>query len=84
MNLNLQSWVAPAIIILVVVVINVGLIYALRSKNTGEQLDLLRKAGQSARNPWQKEDARLKELSEKVAHLQKSENHSDSPPQKEK
>lgn len=84
MNINLQSWLAPVILILMVVVINVGLIFALRSKNTREQIDLLRKAGQSARNPWQKEDAKLKELSEKVSQLQKSEKRSDSSPENNK
>jgi hypothetical protein len=69
MNLSFENLLAPAIIIIMVVVVNVGLFYSLRSKNTRRQLDLLRKAGQAAGNPWKKEDDALDELSEKVNRL---------------
>ncbi len=69
MNLSFESLLAPAIIIIMVVVVNVGLFYSLRSKNTRQQLDLLRKAGQAAGNPWKNEDDALDELSEKVNRL---------------
>lgn len=69
MNLSFETLLAPVIIILMVVVVNVGLFYSLRSKNTRKQIDLLRKAGQAAGNPWKKEDDALDELSEKVSRL---------------
>ncbi|MHC1783963.1 MAG: hypothetical protein AB9891_14620 [Anaerolineaceae bacterium] len=73
MNGSIQAWLAPALIIVVVLVINIGLFYALRSKNTLQQIDLLRKAGRAASNPWKKEEDSIDELAEKVSRLKKKE-----------
>jgi hypothetical protein len=72
MSGSLPSWIAPAVIILMVVVINIGLFVALRSKSTRDQIDLLRKAGQAASNPWKKEEDSIDELAEKVSRLKKA------------
>lgn len=69
MEISIKALLAPALIIIVVLVVNVGLFYSLRSKNTRQQIDLLRKAGQAAGNPWKKEDDAIDELSEKVSKL---------------
>lgn len=72
MNLPVETILAALCLIILVVVINFSLFYSLRSKNTHEQINLIRKASQSARNPWKAEDDSLDELSEKITRLKSS------------
>jgi hypothetical protein len=54
----------------IVVGVNGLLLFSLRRKNLAQQFNLLRKASQRARQPWQTEDQALEELSRRVAELQ--------------
>lgn len=75
MNLPNNAIIAGLCLIALVVVINIGLFYALRSKNTHEQIELIRKASQSARDPWKTENDSIDELAEKISQLQESHNN---------
>ncbi len=55
--------------LIVVVGINAAIYVMVKGKNTVGQIELLRRAAQRARDPWQSEDASLRELSQRVANL---------------
>jgi hypothetical protein len=61
-----------------VVLFNVMIYLSLRRGNEVTTIDLLRKAAQRARNPWQDEDDALQELSDLVAGLRTNREQSDS------
>lgn len=61
-----------------VVLFNVMIYLSLRRGNEVTTIDLLRKAAQRARNPWQDEDDALQELSDLVAGLRANREQSDS------
>jgi hypothetical protein len=65
MNFSLAE-IAPYIVVIVIVLINIALWASIRSRSTQDQFDLLGKAGKSIRKPWEKEDKAIQELSEKV------------------
>ncbi|MEX2162596.1 MAG: hypothetical protein WD751_11895 [Anaerolineales bacterium] len=49
-----------------------AMLYAgLRRRGTIGQIELMRRAGKQARQPWQQEDASLEELSKRVENLRK-------------
>ncbi len=58
--------------LMLVVVINLGIYYSVSRKNTIGQIELLRRAANRAKNPWQSEDNNLSELSRLVKEIQKS------------
>jgi len=53
----------------IVIGINAFLYVTLKQKNTVNQVDLLRKAAERARDPWGEENANLAELSNRIAEL---------------
>lgn len=61
------------LVICLTALIGVGvpaMLYAgLRGRGTIGQIELMRKAARRSQQPWQLEDAQLKELSQKVAKL---------------
>jgi len=67
----------------VVVLINIMIYLSLRRGNEVTTVDLMRKAAQRARNPWQDEDDALQELSEIVAGLRPDENEVEATPGRE-
>jgi hypothetical protein len=68
MNLSLSD-IAPYLLVAFILVINIALWASFKNSETRGQLDMLRKAGRTLRNPFEKEDAALKELSQKVNAL---------------
>lgn len=56
--------------LLIVVVVNAGLILALRRGGTHRQVDMLRRAAKAARNPWAEQDQTMSELRERVSQLE--------------
>jgi uncharacterized protein HemX len=55
----------------IVVGVNAALYVALRRGNEAGQIELFRRAAQRAREPWKQEDEALRELSRRVAGLQR-------------
>lgn len=53
----------------IVIGINAFLYVTLKQRNTVNQVDLLRKAADRARDPWGEENANLAELSNRIADL---------------
>lgn len=73
MNLSFQD---PAVIVtvtvVIVVIINLAIYFSLaksKQSNSVGQIELLRRAAKRARNPWEQEDADLRELSELAGRL---------------
>ena len=69
------SKAALVIFLTLVIVIGFNLViyfsYSKRNDGGGGSVDMLRNAYKRARNPWEIEDSNLKELSERVAELEK-------------
>lgn len=59
-----------AIAIILVVLLNIIIYIGAKSENTANQIDLFKRAFSQIRNPWEREDDMLIELSEKVKQLQ--------------
>ncbi len=55
----------------IVIGINAAIYASLRRGNTVGQIELLRKAANRARKPWETEDEALNELSKRVEELKK-------------
>jgi hypothetical protein len=53
----------------IVIGINAAIYVSFTRKNTTSQIELLRRAAQRARDPWEKENTDLKELSQRVSEL---------------
>ncbi len=66
------SDIAPYLVVVFVVLLNIGLWSTLRSKKAHQHFDLWRKAGTSIQKPWAKEDKNLQELSERVKSLRQN------------
>jgi hypothetical protein len=58
------------LVVLMVVGINGVLIISLLRGKTTREIELIRRASQSIRNPWKSENANLKELSQWVAQFE--------------
>ncbi len=50
-----------------------------RGQSDGQQIDLLRRAAQATRQPWQDEDKALKELAQRVAKLKEEKTDKERP-----
>jgi hypothetical protein len=61
-----SGWLIVAIIGLAVLLLNIGLLYGLRTGATQEQIGMIRKAFRRARNPWIDEDQSLSDLRRRV------------------
>ncbi len=83
-ELPIIAWVALGLIILFVVLLNVGLISALRHKNRSDY-EVLKRFGSAIRNPNQEEDKLLNELNKRVKRLKEDgeQDHSVITPPKE-
>jgi hypothetical protein len=57
--------------LLIVIGVNVLIYFSVTRKGTIGQIELMRRAANQARNPWEVEDNSLSELSKLVADLQK-------------
>lgn len=64
--------IALLIVIVLVVGVNGLLLVALRSGRDSKQIQMWQKAARTARDPWQKENQDLSELSRLVSHLKTS------------
>jgi hypothetical protein len=53
----------------IVIGVNAAIYMSFKSKNTTGQIELLRRAAKRARDPWEQENADLKELSQRVSEL---------------
>jgi hypothetical protein len=66
-------FIGLCLIVGVVIMVNLALVAAIRGKNphahTMHQVEILRKAGSSIKDPWKEEDQNLAELSRRVASL---------------
>jgi hypothetical protein len=64
--------------LILVVLFNVGLIYALTSPATREQLRMLTKLARTSRNPLRSQNDQLSELRERVSKLDSSSSDPDN------
>jgi hypothetical protein len=64
-----NTWIYLLLFIVVIILINVGLISMLRSKQHHRQISMFQKFFQDVRHPYKKEDELLSELSRRVAGL---------------
>jgi hypothetical protein len=69
--------VVICLVVAIVVVVNGGLVLAIRRGRTIREVEMLRRAAKAARNPWVDQDKEMSELRERVAEL-KSESGSGS------
>lgn len=71
-----KTIIVICVTLFIVIGINAAIYVALKRGNEVGQIELLRKAAQTARNPWRVEEEALKELSSRVSKIreqQKSE-----------
>jgi hypothetical protein len=61
--------IAPYLVVVFIVFINIALWSSLRSRGTQQHFDLWRKAGSSLQKPWAKEEKNLQELADRVKNL---------------
>jgi hypothetical protein len=66
-----NTWIFLLLFIVVVILINVGLISMLRSKQNHKQIGMFQKFFQDVRNPYKKEDEMLSELAKRVENLKR-------------
>lgn len=74
MDLNIDSGKVLLVIgltLLIVIGVNVLIYFSVTRKGTIGQIELMRRAANQARNPWEVEDNALAELSKLVADLKK-------------
>jgi hypothetical protein len=72
MEVNIDAGKALLVIVLTiggVILINLAIYAMVKGKGTIGQIELMRKAANQARNPWELEDKALKDLSELVKQL---------------
>ncbi|GEM_PF-1899788 len=76
------GWLIFALLALILFATNWSLISALRARNKKDSSlstsQLMKQMGQSIRNPWQKEDEMLAELSRRTTRLRKHAEQADS------
>ncbi len=71
MDIGRAAWVI-CITLLVVIILNVGIFLAFSKRKPDSYSSTFLKATKDIHNPWQREDARLTELSQRVSDLQKN------------
>lgn len=74
-----KAWMVVCITIFLVVGINAWIYAAVSRRDSIGQIELLRRATQRAKNPWQPEDNNLSELSRLVKELQKNPHDENAP-----
>ena len=87
MEVNNDTGRAALVIVLTilgVILINLAIFAMVRGKSTTGQIDLLRKVTKQARNPWEIEDNKLKDLSELVKQFKHDPNQDGLAPGSEK
>jgi hypothetical protein len=67
------GYIALVLIVLFVLGINLYLVQALRGKNVSSEIDIIRKAGNTLKQPWKSEDDQLETLSDMVNRLKSNE-----------
>lgn len=81
------GWLIFALLALILFATNWSLISALRARNKKDSSlstsQLMKQMGQSIRNPWQKEDEMLAELSRRTTRLRKHAGQADSEKQRD-
>lgn len=75
------SDLAPYLFVAFIVLLNISLWTSFRKKGASQFFDLWRKAGNSYKGPWEKEDLDLLELSARVQQLRQG--NPDEKPKKE-
>lgn len=79
MEVGRAAWVV-CITLVFVVILNVGIFLAFSKRKPDSYSSVFGKAANEMHNPWQRENARLTELSQRVADLQKNAPpHEDTP-----
>lgn len=72
-DISLGGWVAIGIIAVLLLVTNLSLFSLLRKKDSNHSSSsILAETMKTLKNPWEKEDQPLRELSEQVARLKES------------
>ena len=66
------------LVVLIVVAVNGGLFLAVKRGGSHRQVELLRRAAKTARNPWAEQEQAMDELRERVSEL---ESESANPPE---
>lgn len=66
-----NAWLAILIVVVFVIVVNLTLWFMWRGRGTHDQIQTLRQAAKTLRQPWRREDDSWKELSERVQALRK-------------
>jgi hypothetical protein len=72
-EISSSAGIVILLVILLVVGINLGLLFMHRNRSFHDQADIVRRAAQTARHPWKKEDEEMKELARRVEGLKKAE-----------
>ena len=65
-----RGWLTVGVIVGLVLLFNIGLLYAMLSGSTKTQLKMLQRILERGRNPWQREDDDLRELNARSRRLQ--------------
>lgn len=71
MDISRATWVI-CITIVVVIILNAGIFLAFSKRKPDSYSSAFGKATREMRNPWQREDERLAELSQRIADLRNS------------
>lgn len=71
MDVGRAAWVI-CITLVFVVILNIGIFIAFSRRKPDSYSSTLGKAAKEIHNPWQRENAQLTELSQRVADLQKN------------
>jgi hypothetical protein len=66
----------------IVIGVNAAIYAALRRNKTAGQIELMRRAANRAKNPWEEEDQALQELSRRVKQLQNTQSDKKEPGKK--
>ncbi len=78
-DIPLVGWIAIGFLFLIVLVTNLSLFALLRNKKASQsESRILSDAVKTLKNPWEKEDQKLRELSEQVKKLNESKNSTES------
>ncbi len=73
-SISVLGWVLIIFLIVFIIAINVGLFLGTKKKKSAKTnwVDKMHAAGQTVKNPFQKENSKMQELSEKVEKLQQN------------
>lgn len=72
-----KAIIVVCVTLFIVIVINAAIYVAYRRGNEVGQIELLRRATQTARKPWQTEDDALKKLADEVSKIRQQQNPGD-------